>query len=76
MSCIWSAPDWADGQNVKFHVRHLDAVAGVLPLRRRKEVRKAELARLAEMGEATRFPAKHSVQSAGSPAPAGEVPRG
>jgi hypothetical protein len=48
--------DASDGQNVKFHVRHFEAVAEVMRLRRRRQVSEAERERLAEAGKGTRFP--------------------
>jgi hypothetical protein len=44
--------DGSHGQNIRFHVRHLDAVAGILRLRRRKEVSEAERERLATLSRA------------------------
>jgi hypothetical protein len=44
--------DGSDGQNVKFPARHLDEVAGILRLRRRKEVSEAERERLAALSRA------------------------
>jgi hypothetical protein len=44
--------DGDDGQNVRFHARHLDAVAGVLRLRRRRQVSEAERQRLAALSAA------------------------
>jgi hypothetical protein len=46
------AQDGSDGQNVRFHARHLDAVASILRLRRRKEVSEAERERLASLSRA------------------------
>jgi hypothetical protein len=61
--------DGSDGQNIRFDARHLDTVAGILGLRRRRQVSEAERERLAEMGQATRFSTNHGVQSEVGPAP-------
>ena len=45
----------SDGQNVKFHVRHLDDVAKVMRLRRRRKLSEQHAARLAESNAAHRF---------------------
>jgi hypothetical protein len=64
--------DGSDGQNVRFHRDHLDLVAGVLRLYRRRQVSEAERARLAALGAATRFPPNDGVQSKVRAAP-GEI---
>jgi len=58
----------SDGQNVRFHTRHLNAVAKVLRLRRR-QLSDEHKARLAEAGRGSRFP---GVQATGDDALAGE----
>jgi hypothetical protein len=47
--------DGSDGQNVKFAARHLDTVAGILGLRRRRQLSEEQKAALAEANAPYRF---------------------
>jgi hypothetical protein len=55
--------DGDDGQNITFPAAHLETVAGILGLKRRRVVSEAQRARLAVVGKATRLSRNPGPQS-------------
>jgi len=60
--------DGGDGQNVKFHVRHFDAVAPILRLRKRRQLTEEQREAAIERLKPFAFPAgTQPVRSEGTP---------